>query len=319
MLRASENGCFFLYKVNYLLDNLVKKVKDGIRLFIIKKFFRITAFSLMLLTLFGCNVQDEVNNPISVKDQILTNSTQQQYYSFEGTTSIDLVENDLEDVIRFNGFISENNNVYLDLSIASIEGMPEEKMEVIKLADKLKVKFSEEDVWQEVSENEYGLFSEFTSWNPEHIFELLKENADNVTNVKDENGRSGLLVNVNSDTIRKRIEEQLKAQLKEGGLTDKEKEEMKVILGLTDEEITEMEKELDKQIAETKLQIDEILSTMKVDAVYKVYYDPQNLLINEIYQNTKTVYTLEGERIEERTIINIKIFDYGKKHNIPTV
>lgn len=280
------------------------------------KYFKVL-FLLFFLFISGCNADDEAGSNIN---QILDAMSEQTEYGFSGSTSVTMSEIEYQDVVQFNGLINKKDNLYLDLTIASIEGMPEEKMEFATIGDKMFVKYSYDEKWSEVAEDEFGIYLELNNWNPEKMLQVIKDSKVSAEPVDDQNGgREGILVKVDSATIKKDIENQLNMQLQDSTLTEEEKNELKESMGLTDEEIVEYEQELQQQLAESKVQIEEIIRTMEVESVYELYYDSNNLLLNEIRQKTITSYQLMGENVEEVTVVDMKFNDYGKENEMPEI
>lgn len=280
------------------------------------KTYRIFIFLILFLFTIGCNNGEEVNNANEIKNEIIQAMEQQKNYSFEGSTSLNITQNNMEDVIKFSGFISEKNNMYLDLNIASIQGMPEEKMEVINSANKMKVKYEDTEQWQTVSEEEYAIFNEFQSWNPEYILSEIGKAIDSET-IQKTNETQGIKVYLDSKVVKEQLEEQMRMQLGGAGFTDEEIQQMKEDYGLTDEEIAELSDDLNKQMQDTEQQINQMMETITVEAYYEVYYDSDSLLIEEIVQVTNTKYQVGEENIEENMVLKMNFSDYGKENQLP--
>lgn len=280
------------------------------------KIYRIFIFLILILFTIGCNNGEEVNNADEIKNEIIQAMEQQKNYSFEGSTSLNITQNNMEDVIKFSGFINEKNNMYLDLNIASIQGMPEEKMEVINSANKMKVKYEDTEQWQTVSQEEYAIFNEFQSWNPEYILSEIGKAIDSET-IQKKNETQGIKVYLDSNIVKEQLEEQMRMQLGGAGFTDEEIQQMKEDYGLTDEEIAELSDDLNKQMQDTEQQINQMMETITVEAYYEVYYDSDSLLIEEIVQVTNTKYQVGEENIEENMVLKMNFSDYGKENQLP--
>ncbi len=272
----------------------------------------------VLLASFGCSSnQVRITSPEEIHKRILNNMVVQKNYAFNGNLSVHLKENNIQDVVNFSGYINNKNRVYMKLNISSIENLPEEKMEVIKLPNTIKVKYNTKQKWEVISQNDLQLFHEFNNWNPEYNLKLIKDYASNIDKIKSKNGLEGLLIKIDANKMKAIIEEQMHG-IKSGGLTEKDLKDMKTKLELTDVEIRSMQKDLEDQMKITKQQTDEIIRSMDINTSYKIYYRPTDYLIKEMVQITKTDYTLMGENISEATNLTIRFSDYGKVNNIPT-
>lgn len=272
---------------------------------------------IIMIIFAGCTAtpQAEADHSAQIQSDILEKMADQKHYSFQGTTSITLSEKEMEDLVQFNGFINNKDNMYMDLSIASIEGMAEEKMQFVQLPNKMMVRYAEEDEWEEIDKQQQTLFSELKNWNPEYFLSMMQSNTVHTEEIK-ENDKHGLFIQLNQEAVREQIADQVRSTLN-GGLTEKDIQEMKENLGLTNEEIAEMQGELEEQMQATEDQIEEMLRTMQVEAHYTVFYDPSTLLIKQIEQNIRTNYQMEGEEIKETMMIHMQFSDYGKERSLP--
>ncbi|HDT11776.1 MAG TPA: hypothetical protein ENN58_03465 [bacterium] len=272
---------------------------------------------IIMIIFAGCTAtpQAEADHSAQIQSDILEKMADQKHYSFQGTTSITLSEKEMEDFVQFNGFINNKDNMYMDLSIASIEGMAEEKMQFVQLPNKMMVRYAEEDEWEEIDKQQQTLFSELKNWNPEYFLSMMQSNTVHTEEIK-ENDKHGLFIQLNQEAVREQIADQLRSTLN-GGLTEKDIQEMKENLGLTNEEIAEMQGELEEQMQATEDQIEEMLRTMQVEAHYTVFYDPSTLLIKQIEQNIRTNYQMEGEEIKKKMMIHMQLSDYGKERSLP--
>jgi len=272
---------------------------------------------IIMIIFAGCTAtpQAETDHSAQIQSDILEKMADQKHYSFQGTTSITLSEKEMEDLVQFNGFINNKDNMYMDLSIASIEGMPEEKMQFVQLPNKMMVRYAEEDDWEEIDKQQQTLFSELKNWNPEYFLSMMQSNSVHTEEIK-ENDNHGLFIQLNQEAVREQIADQVRSTLN-GGLTEEDIQEMKENLGLTNEEIAEMQGELEEQLQATEDQIEEMLRTMQVEAHYTVFYDPSTLLIKQIEQNIRTNYQMEGEEIKETMMIHMQFSDYGKERSLP--
>ncbi len=282
---------------------------------IIKKLFLL--MTLVVLTV-GCTVSPQTNeeNINTVQSTILEKMANQKHYTFQGKTSVTLSEKMMEDVVQFNGFIHNKDNMYMDLSIASIEGMPEEKMQFIQYPDKMMVKYSKGEEWEQIGTQDQTLFYELKNWNPEFFLTMIAKNSIHTERLDKKESSEGLLIQLNQKSMKELIVNQLRNVLN-GGLSEEEMKEMKENLGLTDEEITQMREELDKQLQATEEQIDEMVNTMDVEASFTVYYDPANMLIQQIVQHINTNYQLQGEEFQEMMIVDIQFSNYGEERTLP--
>lgn len=275
-------------------------------------------FLVVLIFFVGCNVSPDktAEDPMEVQRKILENMTDQKNYSFQGKTSIKLSQDDVQEVVQFNGYINNKENMYIDLDIAGMEGIPEEKMQIVQFPQKMMVKYTDENEWQEVELNEQELFSEIKMMNPEYYLSLMGKNTSQTEWTDEKEGMKGLLIKLDEEAVREQIETQLSASL-DGGLTEEDIQEMKETLGMSDQEIAEMQQELENQMNETRQQIEEMMNTMTIEAYYKIFYDPANLLIQNVEQNIKTDYQLEGEKVQETVMVNIQLTNYGKEKSLP--
>ena len=278
---------------------------------------RILSIFLSILTLTACNAEKETGESPEVQTKILDSMAKQDHYSFNGTTKLTMDETKVEDAVNFNGFIHEKENFFLKLNIAPLEGMPEEKMEILQTPDEIMLKYGEAD-WERVDEESLAMFSEFRNWNPEFMLSRIRDLSTSTKSIEGKEGNKGLLIQIDSEEIKKQIENTMKSTLNDGTLTEEDIKDMKENFGMTDEEIAQMQEELQVQLVETEKQINEMIKTMEVEAFYEVYYDPSSFLVNEILQNTKTSYKLEGQDVNEDMTINIEFSDYGKEQTLPT-
>lgn len=281
-----------------------------------KNIHRVLLTMLLIGIIFtGCTTEPEALDPNEAQAQILDKMGAQQHYSFNGKVSVTIGEETVADIVKFNGFINNKDRMNLELSIASIEGTPEEKMQLLQLPDKTMIKYADED-WEEVSEEEQGLFTEFNNISPEYILAQINHSSISSEAIEGKENIEGIMIKLNEEDLLTEIEEQLKANLT-AGFTEEDLREMKEELGLSDEEIADMRQELETQLAATNEQIEEMLNSMSLDATYEVYYDPSTFLIQELLLNTVSTYQLDGESMQESVTVNIQFSGYGEEKELP--
>lgn len=273
--------------------------------------------SFILLLLVGCNA-NQASDPNQIQKSILDKMSAENNYSFTGQTSLKISKRNIDDVIKFNGFINEKNNMYVNLNIAGIEGMPEEEMKVVSSPEKTMVKYSEEGEWREITKEEESIFTEFKNLGPEYAFNVIGQNTISNEKIEDKDNLKGLLVTIDPDKMKQVVAEQMRLSLEGGTLTDQDIQDMKEKMGLTDQEIADMKDELQKQMEQSKQQIEEMISTMTVKSSYNIYYDPSSFLVKEMVQNTTSNFTMEGEPVTESVIVNLSLTDYGTKKSLPS-
>ena len=272
----------------------------------------ILIISLVFLT--NCNVgkKDEITEPDEIKNKLLNVMLEQGNYSFSGKSSMGFDEENIEDVVQFNGFINNKEAMYLKLNITALEGIPEESIEVVQLPEKMMVKYPNETDWAE--ENELDLFlGEIGNINPEKILSDIQNISIETAIIDEKEGKKGLSVKIDPEVTKEKIKEQIRSSFAEmGNLTEEEIQEMRDS-GLTDEEIADIQEEMQGQVQG----IEDMLGTLEVDTNFQIYYDPDDYLINEIAQSITTNYEMQGIKINEKTITSYQFSEYGKKKELP--
>jgi len=282
-----------------------------------KSAFRIFVSMVVIFAVLfsGCNQQPQVDAD-EAKEQLINKMQEQTNYSISGKTALRMnEEKEFTDIVEFTGFITQKENMFLDLNVVGFAGIPGEKIELAKISDKMKVRETEDAGWQEVSQVDLPMYNEFNTWNPEYIIKQITKIGGNAENIPSKNKLQGIKIPLDEAEVKKLLEQQLNSSI--GGISEEEKNRMQEEMGLNDEDFQEFILSIEESSAEMKKMIAEMSETMRIEAFYELYYDPDSFLIAEITQKTSLTYQVDGESVSEDTLVSIGISDYGNEKKMP--
>lgn len=267
------------------------------------------SFSLILLAV-GC--QPKVVSPEEALSQSLNQIQKEAPLQYTGYTSSEVNGVDMERMVEFQGVVKDPQHVYMEITFQPQTEFPESHV-LYGGAKDLLVK--RDNQWQPVQQTEEYLKQQFMHWDPvTNIDEIL--GMDKTVSFPARAAASDpnhLVVEITPADMKGVITKDLKEQFEASLAERPDVEQLRESLKLSDEEYAEMKQQLEDSVARSRADLDQLISTLQVNAKYTLVSDTETLQPLKLTMDVASSYETAEGPVDERTQVIYEFKNYGQE------
>lgn len=285
-----------------------------------KKVKMISLF-LVLVVMAGCGGKQD--NATEVLKRSVSALAGESHYRYEGFTNVKVNDVSMERMITFDGFVTNYKNVYMNLSFQP-NNANSQTYRLYSPGQRGLYERQQNEQWRllQAKEKSY-LKQQFDHWNPVAAIKELAALNKNTTfaespKVQSEDGAKvhDLVIQMNEEDMKKLISKDLTKQFEASMGTIEDINRMQKELNLTDEEFTTMKRQIEESIQQSKMQLDKLIASLKVKAVYRLQVDKESYLPRRLQMNVESQYQSPNGPVSENTLVTYEFGQYGQQADV---
>lgn len=274
---------------------------------------------LVILTV-ALTVQGCTQAPKSAEDVYrlsLSAISGEDNFAYKGKTSAQVNGAEMQDMAVFDGYVHQHDQVLMNLALSNI---PNESPQVWTVYSKEKKLFLKKGAkaWTPLPATDTKISSQFNNWNPVMNLAQLSKLKKTIAFAKSEQpaDKSIIEMKINPDSMKQMISDELRTQFKTS--TDPAYlEKLRTTLKLSDAEFAKMKQQVEASIKQSQQTLNQMLQTLKVEAVYTLISDKQTRLPLTLQMKVNSRYISQGTPIHEQTVVQYQFSRFGENFKDP--
>lgn len=275
----------------------------------------LTCFLIYLL-IVGC--QTSPPEARELFERTVAALTAEDHYRYSGDISIEVNEVKIESLAEFEGFVTDHERVYMNLTLQTGAGDTER---FTLFSNDENVYIQQQDQWNPLKSGEEAyIVQQFRHWNPVDNFRELITMEKSIdypaSSVQTASATSKVTIHIKPEEMKKIISKELRDQFEASMGRMEDLDRMKQSLKLSEQEFQQMKQQVEESVKQSQMELDWLIQSLNVNAVYNIEVNPNTWYPESLKMSVQSNYESSNGPVEENTVVNYRFTDFGQKPNV---
>jgi hypothetical protein len=283
-----------------------------------KKGFPIVGVLIFIMVLItGC--QDTPPQAQELYERTIAALTGEDHYRYSGDTTIEVNGVKMESMVEFDGFVTDHNRVYMNLTMQTGGGETEK---FTLFSNNKNIFIRQQEQWNSLEDGEDAYIAQqFRQWDPvanfRELISIEKTVEIPVDSVQAASTHNRITVHIKPEEMKRIIVAELRGQFEASMGKIEDINRLKQSLKLSEQEFQQMKQQVEESIKQSQMELDRLIQSLDVNAVYYIEVNPKTWHPEQLQMSVQSRYQSSNGPVEENTLVTYRFEDFGQKFDVP--